>query len=116
MPESVLKLRGKTRAESLAVRGHERTSLFIKAPQDRVCEIRFDIQPQAQRQFGETARIISMRTDTFGIAHVSYEVSIARRHIAGSYFEGPRTGPCRIRSDYSVVLKSRLCVRGSSLF
>ena len=53
MPESVLKLRGKTRAESLAVRGHERTSLFDKTrPQDRVCEIGFDIQPQAQRQFG----------------------------------------------------------------
>ena len=30
MPESVSKLRGKTRAELLAVRGHERTSLFIK--------------------------------------------------------------------------------------
>ena len=92
MPESVLKLRGKTRAESLAVRGHERTSLFIK----RGRKIEFVksgsiFSRKHNDRSVETARIISMRTDTFGIAHVSYEVSIARRHIAGSYFEGPRT-------------------------
>ena len=92
MPESELKLRGKTRAEPLAVRGDERTSLFIK----RGSKIEFvksgSIFSRKHNDSSvETARIISMRTDTFGIVHVRYEVSIARRHIGGSYFEGPRT-------------------------
>ena len=85
MPESVLKLRGKTRAETLAVRGHERTSLFIK----RGRKIEFvksgSIFSRKHNDSSvETARIIGMRTDTSGIAHVRCEVSIARRHIAGS--------------------------------
>ncbi len=92
MPESILKLRGKTRAELLAVRGDERTNLFIK----RGRKIEFvksgsTFSRKHNDSSVETARIIGMRTDTYGIAHVRYEVSIARRHINGSYFEGPRT-------------------------
>ena len=92
MPESVLKLRGKTRAELLGLRGSERSSMFIK----RGRKVEFVktgslFHRTHSDKSVETARVIGMRTDTFGIAHVRYEVSIARRHIAASYFEGPRT-------------------------
>lgn len=71
MPESVLELRGKTRAEMLAVRCDERTSLFMK----RGRKIEFlksgSIFSRKHNDSSvETARIIGMRTDTFGIAHV----------------------------------------------
>ena len=39
----------------------------------------------------ETARIIGMRTDSFGIAHVRYEVRIFKRQRSATYFDGPRT-------------------------
>ena len=92
MPESYLKLRGKTRAELLAVRGNERKSLFIKRGRKiEFVKLGSMFSRKHSGSLVETARIISMRTDTFGIVHVRYQVSIARRHIAGSYFEGPRT-------------------------
>ena len=92
MPESELKLRGKTRAELLAVRGDERTSFFMKRGRKIVFVKSGSMFSRKHNDSSvETARIIGMQTDTFGIAHVRYEVSIARRHIAGSYFEGPRT-------------------------
>ena len=39
----------------------------------------------------ETARVIGMRNDSYGIPHVRYEVSVARRQVPTFYFEGPRT-------------------------
>ena len=115
---SVLKLRGKTRAESLAVRGHERTSLFIKRAADRVCEIGFDIQPQAQRQFGGNSPNYQYANRLVWHCAYGYERSVSRAGIS----------PARISKDrvlwplphsqrpILIVLKSRLCVRGSSLF
>ena len=32
-----------------------------------------------------------MRTDSYGIPHVRYEVSVARRQVPTFYFEEPRT-------------------------
>ncbi len=92
MPENVLPLRGKTRAELLTQRSSERLSLFIKRGR-RIEFVKSGSLFHRTRDNTsvETARIIGMRTDTFGIAHVRYEVSIARRHIASSYYEGPRT-------------------------
>lgn len=92
MPQSVLKLRGKTRADLLSLRSKERSSMFIK----RGRKIEFVKSGSLFQRIHadksiETARVIGMRTDTFGIAHVRYEVSIARRSIPASYFEGPRT-------------------------
>lgn len=92
MPESVLKLRGKTHAELLSLRRSESQSMFIKRGRKVEfvkCGSLFH-RTHADKSV-ETARVIGMRTDTFGIAHVRYEVSVARRHIAASYFEGPRT-------------------------
>ena len=92
MPASVIKLRGKTRAHLLAGKRREPVSLFMK----RGRKVEFVKSgslfhcTKADKSI-ETARIIGMRTDAFGIAHVRYEVRIARQHIVASYFEGPRT-------------------------
>lgn len=92
MPNSVLKLHGKTRAKLLNLRKTDALSMFIK----RGRKVEFvKCGSLFHRTHGgksvETARVIGMRTDSFGIPHVRYEVSVARRHIPTSYFEGPRT-------------------------
>ena len=69
---SVLKLRGSP-CEIAAVRGHERTSLFIKRGRRSSLKSGSIFSRKHNDSSVETARIISMRTDTFGIAHVSYE-------------------------------------------
>ena len=92
MPGSVIKLRGRTRAQSLDGVRRESVSLFMK----RGRKIAF-VKSGSLFHFTkadksiETARVIGMRKDAFGIAHVQYEVRIARQHIAATYFEGPRT-------------------------
>ena len=92
MPGSVLKLRGKTRAQLLDGKRRGSVSLFMKRGR-KVGFVKSGSLFHRTRADNsiETARVIGMRTDAYGIAHVRYEVSIVRRHIAASYFEGPRT-------------------------
>ena len=92
MPGSVIKLRGKTRAQSLDGKRRESLSLFMKRGRkvEFVKSGSLFHRTKADNSI-ETARVIAMRTDAFGIAHVRYEVSIARQHVVASYFEGPRT-------------------------
>ena len=92
MPGSVIKLRGKTRAQSLGGNRRESVSLFMKRGRkvEFVKSGSLFHRTKADNSI-ETARVIAMRTDAFGIAHVRYEVSIARQHVVASYFEGPRT-------------------------
>ena len=92
MPESVFKLRGKTRAQLLDGKRRESMSLFMKRGR-KIGFVKSGSLFQRTKADNsiETARVIGMRTDAFGIAHVRYEISIARRHISASYFEGPRT-------------------------
>ena len=92
MPGSVFKLRGKTRAQLLDGKRRESVSLFmIRGRKAEFVKSGSLFHRTKADNSIETARIIGMRTDAFGIAHVRYEVSIARRHIAASYFEGPKT-------------------------
>ena len=92
MPGSVFKLRGKTRAHLLGGKRGEAASLFMKRGRKLEFVKSGSLFHRTKSDNSvETARVIGMRTDAFGIAHVRYEVSIARRHIAASYFEGPRT-------------------------
>ena len=92
MPGSAFKLHGKTRAQLLD--GKRRGSVCLFMRRGRKVEFvksgSFFHRRKADNSI-ETARIIGMGTDALGIVHVRYEVSIARRHIADSYFEGPRT-------------------------
>lgn len=92
MPASVIKLRGKTRAQSLDGKRRESLSLFMKRGRkvEFVKSGSLFHRTKADKSI-ETARVIGMRKDAFGIAHVRYEVRIARQHIVASYFEGPRT-------------------------
>ncbi len=92
MPQSVLKLHGKTCAKLLSIRKNDALSMFIKRGRKVEfvkCGSLFH-RMHADKSV-ETARVIGVRTDSFGIPHVRYEVSVARRHIRTSYFEGPRT-------------------------
>ncbi len=92
MPGSAFKFHGKTRAQLLD--GKRRGSVCFFMKRGRKVEFvksgTLFHRSKADNSI-ETARIIGMRTDALGIVHVRYEVSIARRHIAASYFEGPRT-------------------------
>ena len=92
MPDKVLRLRGKTRAKRLESHSRECRSMFLKRGRKvefvRSGSLFQRINPDASV---ETARIIGVRTDTLGIAHVRYDVMIAKRHIPTSYREGPRT-------------------------
>ena len=92
MPQSIFKLHGKTCATLLSNRKSDTLSMFIKRGR-RVefvkCGSLFH-RAHADKSV-ETVRIIGMRTDGHGIPHVRYEVSVARRQIPTSYFEGPRT-------------------------
>ena len=92
MPGSMIKLRRKTHAQLLRDKRRESVSLFMK----RGRKIEFVKSGSLFHRTKtdnsiETARVIGMRTDAFGIAHVRYEVRIARQQIVASYFEGPRT-------------------------
>ena len=92
MPQSVLKLQGKTCATLLSNRKSDALSMFIKRGRKVElvkCGSLFH-RSNADKSV-ETARVIGMRTDSYGIPHVRYEVSVARRQIPTSYFEGPRT-------------------------
>ena len=92
MPGSVFKLHGKTRAQLLDGKRREAVSLFMKRRRKLEFVMSGSLFHRTKSDNSvETARVIGMRTDAFGIAHVRYEVSIARRHIAAPYFEGPRT-------------------------
>ena len=92
MPGSVFKLHGKTRAQLLDGKRREAVSLFMKRRRKLEFVMSGSLFHRTKSDNSvETARVIGMRTDAFGIAHVRYEVSIARRHNAASYFEGPRT-------------------------
>ena len=91
MPQSVLKLNGKTCATLLSNRKSDALSMFIKRGrkvQFVKCGSLFH-RTHADKSV-ETARVIGMRTDS-GIPHVRYEVSVARRQVPTFYFEGPRT-------------------------
>ena len=92
MAENVIKFRGKTHVQLLGVKRRESVSLFMK----RGRKIEFVKSGSLFHRTKtdnsiETARVIGMRTDAFGIAHVRYELRIARQHIVASYFEGLRT-------------------------
>ena len=92
MPQSVLKLHGKTCATLLSNRKSDALSMFIKRGRKVEfvkCGSLFH-RTHADKSV-ETARVIGMRTDSYGIPHVRYEVSVARRQIPTFYFEGPRT-------------------------
>ena len=92
MQEYAFKLRGKTRAAFLNPDRRLSTSMFMK--RDRKLEFvksgTLFYRPKANNSV-ETARVLGMQSDAFGITHIRYEVSIMRRHLASSYFEGPRT-------------------------
>ena len=92
MAENVIKFRGKTHVQLFGVKRRESVSLFIKRGRkvEFVKSGSLFHRTKADNSI-ETARVIAMRTDAFGIAHVRYEVSIARQHVVASYFEGPRT-------------------------
>jgi len=92
MPQSVLKLNGKTCATLLSNRKSDALSMFIK----RGRKVEFVKCGSVFRRTHtdksvETARVIGMRTDSYGIPHVRYEVSVARRQVPTFYFEEPRT-------------------------
>jgi len=91
MPQSVLKLNGKTCAKLLSNRRSDALSMFFKRGRKLEfvkCGSLF--HRILEDKSVETARVIGMRTDS-GIPHVRYEVSVARRQVPTFYFEGPRT-------------------------
>ncbi|MDH3242641.1 MAG: hypothetical protein OEO83_18460 [Alphaproteobacteria bacterium] len=47
----------------------------------------------------ETARVLSIRKDTFGIPHVKYEVRFERSQEKGRAFEGPRVLALSVFAD-----------------
>ena len=92
MPESVFKLRGRTRAAFLNPDRRKSTGMFMK----RAGKLEFVkygsvFHRNKSGNLIEKARVIGMGTDAFGIAHVRYEVSISRRNIPVSYFDSSRT-------------------------
>ena len=92
MPDGVFRLGGRTSGARLKPAGGERSSMFIK--RGRALEFVKSgslFHRTRPDKSVETARIIGMRTDSFGIAHVRYEVSIFKRQRASAYFDGPRT-------------------------
>ena len=92
MSGGVIQLRGRTSGAFLRPAGGERSSMFVK--RGRALEfvksgsVFHRTKPDNSV---EAARIIGMRTDSFGIAHVRYEVSIFKRQQSAAYFDGPRT-------------------------
>lgn len=92
MSGGVFRLRGRTAGAFLRPDGGERSSMFFKRGRKyefvKSGSLFHRTRPDKSV---EAARIIGMRTDSFGIAHVRYEVTISKRQRAATYFDGPRT-------------------------
>ncbi len=84
-------LQGKSNAEFLNVRGKTRSSMFFKRGR-KLEYVRAGALFRRERddRMIETARVISVSTDTFGIPHVRYELKMEKRCMAYSEVHGPR--------------------------
>ena len=92
MQGGVLRLPGKTGGAFLKAGTGERTSMFMKCGK-RIEFVRSGSTFHRTRpdKTVEMARILGMRTDSYGIAHIRYEVSIFKRQRSNTYIHGPRT-------------------------
>lgn len=92
MSGGVIQLQGRTGGAYLLAEGGERSSMFIKRGRSlEFVKSGSMFHRTRPDKSVEAARIIGMRTDGFGIAHVRYEVCIFRRQRSATYFDGPRT-------------------------
>lgn len=89
---SIPRLRGNSRAENLKSSSKGLSSIFLKRGR-RVEFVKLGCLFKRTRRDRsvETARVLGMLKDNYGIMHVRYEVNVSRRHMSTSYFEGPRT-------------------------
>ena len=91
MRDDGMHLNGRTQGAFVGYRGRERSSFFFRRGRTteyirKGCIFR---RLHADRTV-ESARVLAMAIDGFGIPHVRYEVKFARPYQANNFFEGPR--------------------------
>lgn len=86
-----LNLGGKNNTSFIGFRGRERSSLFCKKGKDtRFLKAGAMFRRDRKDKLVETARVIAMSSDSFGIPHIRYEVEIKRPSAQSRFFDGPR--------------------------
>jgi hypothetical protein len=85
-------LSGKSRAAFVGFRGRQRSSMFFKRGHALEYIRRGSIFQRTHADtMVETARVIGVSSDSFGIPHVRYEVRFGKSKRPVTYFDGPRT-------------------------
>lgn len=84
-------LQGKSQANYLDAKGNERSSMFFKRGK-KLEYVKAGAMFRRERKdhMIETARVLSVATDTFGIPHVRYELKMEKAAMAYSEIHGPR--------------------------
>ncbi len=84
-------LSGKSQADYLKFRGKERTSMFFKRGKGmEFIKAGSTFRRTRDDRTVETAKIISVATDTFGIPHVRYELEFKKPSTTSYFVDGPR--------------------------
>lgn len=86
-----LSLGGKNNSSFIGFRGRERSSFFCKKGKDpRFLKAGAEFKRNRKDKLVETARVIAVSSDSFGIPHIRYEVEIKRPSAQSRFYDGPR--------------------------
>ena len=86
-----MRLNGRTQAAFVGYRGRERSSMFFRRGKNTEYIRKGSIfrRVHADRTV-ETARVLAVAIDGYGIPHIRYEVKFVRPYLGAHFFEGPR--------------------------
>lgn len=84
-------LNGRTQAAFVGYRGRERSSFFFRRGKTTEYIRKGSVfrRLHADRTV-ESARVLAVAIDGFGIPHVRYEIKFVRPYQTNNFFEGPR--------------------------
>lgn len=86
-----VKLMGRSAARFIDYRGRERSSMFFRNG-DALLFVKTGARFKRSRNDNmvETARVLSVSSDSFGIPHVRYEIAFQQARGGASFVDGPR--------------------------
>ncbi len=86
-----LNLGGNNNSSFLSFRGRQRSSFFCRAGKEtRFLKAGTEFTRNRKDKMVETARVLAVSSDSFGIPHIRYELEIKRPSAPSKFFDGPR--------------------------
>lgn len=86
-----LRLGGKNNTSFIGTGGRQRSSFFCRKGKDtRFLKAGAEFTRDRKDKMVETARVLAVSSDSFGIPHIRYEVEIKRTSAQSRFLDGPR--------------------------